>query len=189
MGLADTSTQFLVEGKRFPSISEVGVVGEDGVFEDTVYDGFRTLRWTLMGLFLHGPYFLAGFSIIDRRFAASSASSAVSWKTVAKKTVTAQLVIFPPYLVMLFGILGYFEGHPDISQKIRTKAPEAFVSGCFYWPVANAINFKLVPNHLRVPYLALSSGFWNSYLSYSNSHHQQQQQQDGKSGNQVESQW
>mmetsp|Transcript_3417 Transcript_3417/g.7815 ORF Transcript_3417/g.7815 Transcript_3417/m.7815 type:complete len:142 (+) Transcript_3417:292-717(+) len=111
--------------------------------------------------------------MIDRRFAAATTATttpaaAVSWKTVAGKTVAAQLVLFPPYLVLLFGSLGVLEDHPDVVQKIRGGVPGAFRNGCLYWPVVNAVGFKIVPNHLRVPYVALSAGAWNSYLSFAN---------------------
>ena len=180
MGMADMSIQVLVEGKNIATATTTRDGGREvdvDVDVESSYDGMRTLRWALMGLVLHGPYFLTGFSIIDRRFAAAAAAAGtsaasaatVSWKTVAKKTASAQLFLFPPYLVLLFGFLGVLEGEPDILGKIKTRVPEAFLSGCVYWPVANSINFKLVPNHLRVPYLALSAGVWNSYLSYTNS--------------------
>jgi len=172
MGLADISTQVLLEGKHITTAAtkDIGMtnrntrVNQDG----NSYDVVRTLRWTLMGFVLHGPYFLAGFSVIDRRFAGKGGVAEVSWKTVAKKTAAAQFFLFPPYLVALFGVLGVLEQNPDIPAKIKTRVPEAFKSGCVYWPVANSINFKLVPNNLRVPYLALSAGIWNSYLSYTN---------------------
>lgn len=159
MGIADLSTQLFVEGKQMTAPSS----------QETIpYDAARTLRWALIGLVLHGPYFLAGFSFLDKKFAPKSASAVVSWKTVAQKTVTGQLFLFPPFLVLLFGTLGFLEGDPDIPTKVQKRVPEAFASGCVYWPVANSINFKMVPSHLRVPYLALSSGVWNSYLSYTN---------------------
>ncbi len=154
MGLADMTTQVVIEGKRAYDIGE------------TEFDFSRTFRWALLGLILHGPYFFKGFGFLDKHFATGAAK--VSWKTVAQKTVAAQCLLFPPYLVLLFGSLGVLEQDPDIPTKIKTRVPQAFMSGCVYWPVANSINFKLVPNHLRVPYLALSAGFWNSYLSYTN---------------------
>ena len=163
MGMADVSTQVLIEGKT------IGTAAKDPSTEatDVSYDASRTLRWAFLGLVLHGPYFFAGFSFLDRKFA-TKAGSVISSKTVAQKTVAAQCFLFPPYLTLLFGALGILENEPDIASKIRIRVPEAFVSGCVYWPVANSINFKFVPIHLRVPYLALSSGVWNSYLSYTN---------------------
>jgi protein Mpv17 len=150
MSVADVATQLLIEGKS----------------EDE-YDPKRTLRWTLAGLVLHGPYFFAGFSVVDKYFGTAAAPSLA---VVAKKTAVAQFVLFPPYLVALFGLMGVLEQHdPDIiGQKIRQRVPEAFLGGCVYWPVANGINFAFVSPTLRVPYLAASASVWNSYLSWTN---------------------
>ena len=147
MSVADVATQWLVESKDFPA----------------EYDAKRTLRWTLAGFALHGPYFFVGFSMVDKRIGA-----ATSLKIVAQKTAIAQFLLFPPYLVALFGFMGVLEQHPSISDKIRTKVPEAFVSGCLYWPIANGINFAAVPAQLRIPYVASAAGFWNAYLSWEN---------------------
>jgi protein Mpv17 len=150
MTLADIGTQCAVEGKNFLSLE-----GD--------YDATRTLRWTLAGLVLHGPYFLVGFSIVDKRLGA-----ATSLKVVAQKTAIAQFGLFPPYLVALFGLLGVLEQHPNVTDKIKTKVPEAFLSGCIYWPIANGINFALIPQSMRVPYVAAAAGLWNCYLSWEN---------------------
>lgn len=166
MGIADMCTQVFVEGKHVTMSRTINPVTANGNIlggqDVDSYDEVRTLRWALMGFVLHGPYFLAGFSFIDRRIVGTGAAA------VAKKTAAAQFFLFPPYLVALFGVLGVLEHNPDIPAKIQTRVPEAFLSGCLYWPFANSINFKLVPNNLRVPYVALSAGIWNSYLSYTN---------------------
>jgi len=153
MSVADVVTQWLVELKEFPA----------------EYDANRTLRWTMAGLFLHGPYFYLGFQSIDNRIGV-----ATSLKIVAQKTAIAQFVLFPPYLVALFGCMGVLERHPNVSEKIRTRVPEAFVSGCLYWPIANGINFGIIPASLRVPYVATAAGLWNSYLSWENARDDQQ---------------
>jgi protein Mpv17 len=147
MSVADALTQTIVHGS----------ISADG------YDVERTLRWSICGLVLHGPYFYCGFSVLDKRL-----GRATSWKVVAKKTAAAQFVLFPPYLCLLFSLMGILEGRTDIIAKIKHQVPEAFLSGCIYWPIANGINFALVHDRMRVPYLALSAGLWNSYLSWNN---------------------
>jgi len=56
----------------------------------------------------------------------------------------------------------------SIITKVQQHVPKAFMCGCFYWPIANAINFTFVPTAARVPYLATVGGIWNGYLSYMN---------------------
>lgn len=147
MFVADALTQTTIEGR---SVADA-------------FDATRTLRWGVCGLVLHGPYFLVGFSSIDKRL-----GPATSWKVVAQKTAAAQFVLFPPYLCFLFTFMGLLEGNPNIAEKVRRQVPRAFLGGCVYWPIANGINFSVVPGNLRVPYLAASAGVWNSYLSWSN---------------------
>lgn len=142
MGIADTLTQLVV---------------------DQSWDVHRTLRWSLVGATLHGPYFAAGFARLDAVFGAPR-----SMAVVAKKTAAAQLILFPPYLTMLFAYMGLLEGMDDVSAKVHQRVPEAFASGCVYWPIANAINFGLLPPSWRIPYLSVAAGAWNCYLSYMN---------------------
>jgi protein Mpv17 len=147
MCVADALTQVGIEGKSF----------------DTTYDPYRTLRWGAAGFALHGPYFFAGFSRVDKYFGA-----ATSIQTVAKKTAFAQFVLFPPYLILLFSFMGVLEGNQDVPSKVKSRVPEAFMGGCIFWPISNGLNFALVPPSLRVPYVATSAGLWNCYLSWAN---------------------
>lgn len=158
MTLADMGTQLLVEGKT----------PDD-------YSVERTLRWTAIGLTMHGPYFLAGFAMLDKQFGA-----ATSLRVVATKTAVGQLVVFPPYLVAFFGAMGYMEGHPKIAEKIQTQVPKTFMAGCVYWPIANFVNFSFVSPTMRVPYLACAGGVWNVYLSWTNSKANEISQEKGK---------
>lgn len=144
MCIADAFTQRVVEGRPEVNVN-------------------RSTQWALAGLLIHGPYFYLGFRQVDCHFGA-----ATSFKIVVQKTAVAQFVLFPPYLVALFTYLGWWEKSPSIRAKVRHCVPQAFYGGCIFWPVANGINFAFVPSSLRVPYLALSAGVWNSYLSWTN---------------------
>ena len=119
-----------------------------------------------------------GFSLLDRRF-----GGATTLRTVMTKTATAQFLLFPPYLIALFGLLGVLEGHPGqvVLEKIRHRVPDVFLHGCAFWPVANLVNFTFVSPTMRVPYVAVCAGVWNSYLSWTNARHQDD---DGKKNRQ-----
>jgi protein Mpv17 len=153
MGVADICTQTLGGG------------GLEQQQQKPSWDAQRTARWASAGLLIHGPYFLYGVSRVDAHFGAG----VTTFSAVLKKTAAAQFILFPPYLVLLFSYLGILEGHESIPRKLQQNVPQAFLSGCVFWPVANVINFRLVPSTLRVPYLATSAGIWNGYLSWSNS--------------------
>ena len=158
MTVADIMTQLVVEKRSLQD-------GDSDSEDVARYDPVRTLRWTTIGLALHGPYFRYCFSRLDQMFKTQSLL------VVAKKTALAQFIVFPPYLVALFTSLGIMEGSTgnDILEGVRTKVPKAFMSGCIFWPIANAINFSLVPSTARVQYLASVGALWNGYLSWMNS--------------------
>jgi protein Mpv17 len=147
MGVADVATQLVDDDHR----------------HNNSWDYVRTIRWSVVGMTLHGPYFAAGFARLDAIFGASTTMA-----VVVKKTAAAQLFLFPPYLVLLFTYLGLLEGVEDIGQKVTERVPTVLANGCIYWPVANMINFGLVPAAYRIPYLSTAAGVWNCYLSYTN---------------------
>mmetsp|Transcript_20342 Transcript_20342/g.37063 ORF Transcript_20342/g.37063 Transcript_20342/m.37063 type:complete len:219 (-) Transcript_20342:294-950(-) len=191
MILADITTQLLVEKRSLyfaaddqtqtPTRHEPAAVEERTASSsssptrlDHHYDPMRTLRWATIGLTLHGPYFFLTFRKLDRLMTTTTTTNSLF--LVAKKTAIAQLVIFPPYLVALFAYLGVMEqsggssnvDYDEIATRVRVRVPEAFASGCMFWPFANGINFAFVPAGMRVPYLASVGGLWNGYLSNMN---------------------
>ena len=157
MAVSDIGTQVWEKSSSSPSTTTSWKLNE--------LDAARTVRWTVAGVILHGPYFATGFSLLDRQFGV-----ATPLRTVVTKTAAAQFLLFPPYLIALFGLLGVLEGLPptQVMDKIRHRVPEVFVHGCAFWPVANVVNFALVSPTLRVPYVAACAGVWNSYLSWTN---------------------
>mmetsp|Transcript_19375 Transcript_19375/g.41805 ORF Transcript_19375/g.41805 Transcript_19375/m.41805 type:complete len:291 (+) Transcript_19375:124-996(+) len=164
MTVADIVTQLLVEKRTlFGGGTDEEIKTDDSQSSVAEYDPVRTLRWAIVGLTLHGPYFFNAFARLDRIFGA-----ATSLLVVAKKTAFAQFVVFPPYLVALFTYVGILEGSDDVWGKVRDRVPKAFLSGCVFWPIANCINFAAVPSRMRVMYVASVGGLWNGYLSYLN---------------------
>ena len=163
MAVADTTTQLLVE--RTNSSDKESL--DKTTSASNNYDPIRTLRWATIGLTLHGPYFFFSFRKLDGVFGASTTMA-----NVVKKTATAQLMIFPPYLVSLFTYMGVMESGIEnvdiITSKVKRHVPEAFIGGCIFWPIANFLNFSFVSTGARVPYLAAVGGIWNGYLSWMN---------------------
>jgi len=154
MTVADVATQFLVEKRQFP--------GRDDV--DRHYDPSRTGRWAIVGLTLHGPYFFHAFRMLDRHF-----GPATSLPVVAKKTISNQIAVFPPYLVAMFSYMGILEPDcHDVPAKVKEYAPRAFVAGCAFWPIANSVNFAFVSPGGRAAYVASAGALWNGYLSFIN---------------------
>ena len=178
MTIADIGTQLVVENRSFITHEEKGickdthqascVTATSSSSSSIDYDPIRTLRWTIVGLTLHGPYFFLAFGKLDRLFSTPTFANAF------KKTAITQLTIFPPYLVALFSFLNVLERHGSDGKKtsnnndIIPKVQQAFKVGCIFWPIANSINFSFISPQRRIPYLATVGGIWNGYLSYMN---------------------
>ena len=208
MTIADTVTQIGIEDRRPPTLAELrtqargvatgvrrwaGLIafspsgGGGGtkaspaavqtvkVQEVCHYDLSRTLRWSLCGVILHGPYISRMFQAIERLFGPAQTMS-----HVLKKTMTAQFVGFPPFVVCLFAYLGAMEQWADgkgpfdldthriLHEKIIARGSEAFVTGCAFWPCVNIVNFSFVPAGMRVPYVSSCGCVWNMFLSWLN---------------------
>mmetsp|Transcript_12721 Transcript_12721/g.18704 ORF Transcript_12721/g.18704 Transcript_12721/m.18704 type:complete len:199 (-) Transcript_12721:341-937(-) len=165
MVVADIATQLLIEGKQPITWNNDFFLAESNSVVESHYDIIRTARWASVGLFMHGPYFYTSFSKLDKLFGGST-----SFANVVKKTAFGQVVIFPPYLVMLFTYMGIWQTTDPklLWDYVWNRVPNAFLGGCVFWPAANMINFALVPSTLRVPYLAALGSVWNVFLSWLN---------------------
>eukprot|EP00921_Rhytidocystis_pertsovi_P018531 GHVQ01029310.1.p1 GENE.GHVQ01029310.1~~GHVQ01029310.1.p1 ORF type:complete len:181 (+),score=11.70 GHVQ01029310.1:636-1178(+) len=128
----------------------------------------RRLRWFLLGLTLHGPFFFWGMRRLDSFFGVAKNMS-----VVVKKTAAAQTLLFPPYLCLLLPLLGLMEGRvtswKEALSDLSSRFPHIFSVGCCFWPAANVINFFCVPPSGRVLYLAGAGCVWNTFLSWQNS--------------------
>ena len=115
------------------------------------WDPYRTLRFAIVGLTWHGPYFQRGFAWVDAKFGPSLVNSKPVWGVIAKKVVTTQFVLNAPFMVGLFGWMGVLEGRRtthEITENIVAKWPAAFWAGNVFWPAANFVNFRFLgPSH------------------------------------------
>ena len=132
------------------------------------HDYRRTLTFGIVGATLHGPYFQRAFAMLDKRLPATA---------VLKKTAITQVLLNPPYLVLLFAWLGTLEGRQfpeEVAQNVSDKIVPAFWAGNLFWPVANFLNFRYLPPQHRVAYVASCGAVWNTFISLLNKHKDQQ---------------
>eukprot|EP01052_Picozoa_sp_SAG31_P047122 SAG31_NODE_9295_length_1303_cov_1.210133_2_plen_136_part_01 len=80
------------------------------------YDPYRTLRFGVVGLTLHGPYFQRGFAWVDKYFGASLANGKPLWPVIGKKIVFTQFGLNAPFMVLLFGWIGVLEGRRTVEE-------------------------------------------------------------------------
>merc|ERR1719181_1491747 len=76
----------------------------------------RALRFSAVGFTLHGPYFFAGFRMLDILGGPST-----SVANVLRKVALGQITINPAYLCTLYYYLGWMEGRPHDERVSRVK--------------------------------------------------------------------
>jgi protein Mpv17 len=125
----------------------------------------RALKFGLVGLTLHGPYYFLTFSRISAIVASRFPSRPV--RAALIKTALAQFLVFPVYLPVFFGYWDVLNSASTLSapSALLARCTETYVAGCQFWPFVNMLGFMYVPNEFRVLYLASTGLVWNTYLS------------------------
>jgi hypothetical protein len=130
----------------------------------------RTARFALIGATLHGPFFAAGLTYLDRLF-----PGAATPKIVAQKVLTGQATLFPAYTGLFLAYLRLLEGVPpgQIAARLRSEREQlaaTIARGCVFWPAVNCVNFSVVPAGTpRIFCMNVAGLAWNAYLSYATS--------------------
>ena len=58
----------------------------------------------------------------------------------------------------------------SLVARIKNDVPTIWATDCFFWPVANAINFSQVPLIYRPIFTSCSDLVWSTFLSYYTMH-------------------
>lgn len=126
----------------------------------------QTARFGIVGLTLHGPYFYNAYRWLDTRF-----GTAATLQKALVKTAAGQVTVFPVYIASFFGYMGLLEGLSPAQcvSKVQQAMAPTFMTGCLFWPVANTVNFMVVPPTGRVLFANGAGLIWNSWLSFENS--------------------
>jgi hypothetical protein len=132
-------------------------------------DWDRTARFGMLGITLHGPFFLYGFRWLDRSLAPLLGQT-VSLRTSAVKAIAGNLSIFPVYVSTFYFYMGMLEGLSprEAVSKVQRCFWPSFSTGFLFWATANLANFQFVPPTSRVYYVSACGLLWNSYLSWAN---------------------
>ena len=139
-------------------------------FSSARLDWRRTLRFFLLGLTADGPFWHTGFGLVERVYGPSlSVSGRVLWRVLIQKTLCAQFLLNPPYLIILFTYLGALEGKTSpraLAAHVGAQVPPALKGGMAFWSVANAVNFRFVPPSRRVLFSGVAGALWSTYFSW-----------------------
>lgn len=147
MGVGDVITQKFVDKRKANEIS----------WE-------RTLQFAGVGLVFVGPFLRFWFTKLDKIVSPNQSVL----KRTTKKVFLDQFIVDPPFLVVFTIILSSVQGMnvSQIHDRLRSDYIPLLKMNLTVWPLAQFINFALVPLRFQVIFIEFISIFWNAYLSF-----------------------
>ncbi|XP_017963328.1 mpv17-like protein [Drosophila navojoa] len=146
MGAGDMIAQFFIEKKEF-----------------SAWNISRTARFSAVGLIVVGPALRKWYSTLDRLVSKEQTPI----KRGFKKMLLDQCLFAPPFTLLLSYLVPFVNGekHEDIVQHVRQNYFTIMKNSFLLWPLAQTINFIVVPSQYQVIYVQIVALIWNCYLS------------------------
>ena len=90
--------------------------------------------------------------------------------SITIKVLIQQFFFAPIFNTYFFGTQALLSGQPvsHMIHRVVSAVPESVVSSAKFWPLVTAVNFTLVPAHLRFAFSAVFAVIWQTYLSFLN---------------------
>jgi hypothetical protein len=103
-------------------------------------------------------------------FLGSHFNYASKWTSITVKVLIQQFWFAPIFNTYFFGVQALLSGAPPsvIIHRVVSAVPESVVSSAKFWPAVTALNFTLIPAHLRFAFSGVFAVIWQTYLSYLN---------------------
>ncbi|KAH0847421.1 putative mpv17 pmp22 family protein [Fonsecaea pedrosoi] len=140
------------------------------------YDSLRTLRMITVG----GLASIPGYKWVEQNidvvlvtrflFLGTHFNYASKWTSIAVKVAIQQFFFAPIFNTYFFGMQALLTGEAPsvVIHRIVSAVPESVVSSAKFWPAVTAVNFTLVPAHLRFAFSGFFAVIWQTYLSFLN---------------------
>lgn len=128
------------------------------------YDGYRTLRMLSIGAIASIPGY-RWFMWLGSHFNYGSTAA-----TITIKVLIQQFFFAPIFNTYFFGMQAALAGASPsaVIERIKGAVPESVVSSAKFWPAVTALNFTIIPAHLRFAFSAVFAVVWQTYLSFLN---------------------
>ena len=132
------------------------------------YDPTRTLRMLSIGAVAAVPGY-KWFLFLGSHFNYGS-----TLMTITIKVLIQQFFFAPLFNTYFFGMQSLLAGQSasDIKQKIIQTVPESIWSSAKFWPAVTALNFTVIPAHLRFAFSGVFAVVWQTYMSFLNRRHE-----------------
>ena len=122
----------------------------------------RLTNMTTISALYYGPTYYYYYRLLDRKLPGKSP------RIVVTKMLIDQIAFTIPSLALFFVLMGKLEGKTWVESKeeIGLKFIPTYVTSSLFWPLAQSVNFALVPAMYRVFYVGAMTLMWVSFLSY-----------------------
>jgi len=138
-------------------------------------DWNRTGLAALTGFAWSGPVAHCWYEVLERivrllGIIPSAADAAPSVAGLLCRLLVDAAVFSPFTIAGYFAVSNLLRGHGwfEIRKKLEASWWRTVTGAWSFWPVANVINFGLVPLEFRVLYANVAALIWSGYLSYVN---------------------
>ncbi|KZT24302.1 hypothetical protein NEOLEDRAFT_1094514 [Neolentinus lepideus HHB14362 ss-1] len=139
------------------------------------HDWIRTARLSFYGGALFGPVITKWYQFLNKlQFATPT-------RGIIYKVWLDQAVLSPVIVAYFFGSMTLLEGKPlsDAGERLSTAYVPTLIRNWGVFVPAQAINFAVIPPHMRFVFVSVVSLFWNTYLSAVNAQQQSLEEQVG----------
>lgn len=128
------------------------------------YDGYRTLRMLAIGAMASIPGY-KWFLFLGTHFNYGSTAT-----TITIKVLIQQFFFAPIFNTYFFGMQAILAGASPsaVIERVKGAVPESVISSAKFWPAVTALNFTVIPAHLRFAFSAVFAVVWQTYLSFLN---------------------
>ncbi|EAT47266.1 AAEL001601-PA [Aedes aegypti] len=126
------------------------------------YDYKQCMNFAIFGTFFVAPSLYGWIKL-----------SSHMWPTMSLKAGLTKAVV-EQFSYGPFAGTSFFFGMSLLEQKsvdeamdeVKKKFPDTYKVGVCVWPVIQTINFTLIAEHNRVPFVSICSLLWTTFLAY-----------------------
>uniref|UniRef100_A0A1A9ULM9 Mpv17-like protein n=1 Tax=Glossina austeni TaxID=7395 RepID=A0A1A9ULM9_GLOAU len=134
------------------------------------YDWWRVLRFSLYGGFFVAPTLYSWIKVSSAMWPQTTLGTAVTKAAVETISYTPAAMTCFYFIMSLLELKTIGEAAAEVGKKFWPT----FKIGGIVWPIVATVNFYLIPERNRVPFISVCSLIWTCFLAYMKhlQHHQ-----------------
>lgn len=131
----------------------------------------RTLEFSCIGFCLVGPCLRYWYGKLDRL------PLQIVWQKTIIKVLCDQILFAPIFIGIFITTLSFIQGNNfnNTKERLINEYPNILIGNYIIWPLAQLINFRLIPLNYQVVFVQMIAIIWNTYLSLKLGHKNQKE--------------